>query len=366
MHAIATVPGTKIVKLVDRPEPQLAAPDEIKLKITRIGICGTDREIAEGGRAEAPEGSDELVIGHEMLGQVVEVGEAVTGVKPGEYGLFIVRRDCGLGLPCCENRSDQCFTGKYTERGIKRRDGYMTQLVVDRERYFVKVDDDLIDLGVLTEPLSISIKAIDEALKLQVARIPGADYDTFLQGKKALVAGLGPIGMLAAFALRLRGAEVYGLNRSGPDTPEAKLLQEIGGTHLNSKEIKINELDEVFGQIDLILEAVGNAQLGFDLIDALGINGVYVITGIPPTDPEVILKGGELMQQMVLNNQVLIGTVNASRQHNRTALDDLRAYRQRWGGAIDRVITHVRPYTEFEPALFEETTGEIKTVLMFD
>jgi threonine dehydrogenase-like Zn-dependent dehydrogenase len=366
MHAIATVPGSKAVQLVERPEPELTAPDEIKLKITRVGICGTDREIAEGGRADAPEGAKDLVIGHEMLGRVVEVGEGVKSTQPGDYGLFIVRRDCGLGLPCCESRSDQCFTGRYTERGIKLRDGYMTEFVVDKERYFVPVDSDLLDLGVLTEPLSVGIKAIDEALKVQVSRIPGAAYDTYLQGKKALVAGLGPIGMLAAFALRLRGAEVYGLNRSGSDTIEAKLLQEIGGTHLNGREIDISTLDDVYGQIDLILEATGNAQLEFDLIDALGVNGVYVITGIPPADREVTLRGGELMQQMVLNNQLLLGTVNASLEHNRTALADLRAYRERWGDAINRVITHVRPYTEFEPALFEDTADEIKTVLTFD
>jgi threonine dehydrogenase-like Zn-dependent dehydrogenase len=366
MHAIATVPGSKEVRLIDRPEPALTAPDQVKLKITRVGICGTDREIAEGGRADAPEGHKDLVIGHEMLGRVVEVGAAVRTVQVGEYGLFIVRRDCGLGLPCCADRSDQCFTGQYTERGIKARDGYMTEYVVDHERYFVKVDEDLVDLGVLTEPLSVGIKAIDEALKIQVARIPGAEYGTYLEGKKALVAGLGPIGMLAAFALRLRGAEVIGMNRSGSDSPAARLLQDIGGKHLNAKEISVDQLDETCGQVDVIIEAAGNAQLGFDLIDVLGINGVYVITGIPPADREVTLRGGELMQQMVLNNQVLVGTVNASLQHNRTALDDLRRYRERWGDAINRVITHVRPYGEFESALFEDTHGEIKTVLTFD
>jgi len=365
MKAIATHPRSGTLQLVERPEPELTAPDEVKLNVTRVGVCGTDREIAHGGRAEAEPGQNDLVLGHEMLGQVAEVGEAVTSVQPGDLALFLVRRDCGLGLPCCEHRSDQCFTGKYTERGIKARDGYMTEFVVDKEKYLVKVPDDLGDLAVLTEPLSVGEKAIDEALKIQVARIPGAAYDSFLWGKKVLVAGLGPIGMLLAFALRLRGAEVWGLNRSGPDDPAARLLAEIGGHHLNSRELDVYDLDQRPGPFDLIFEATGAAQLEFDLIDALGVNGVYVVTGVPPADREVTLKGGELMQQLVLNNQVIVGTVNASKAHNEQALRDLQACRERFGDAIDRVITHVVPYSAFQKAISERAPGEIKTVLDF-
>lgn len=365
MKSIATVPGSGTLHLVDRPEPELTAPDDVKLNITRVGVCGTDREIAHGGRAEAEPGRADLVLGHELLGQVAEVGEAVTSVQPGDLALFLVRRDCGLGLPCCESRSDQCFTGQYTERGIKARDGYMTEFVVDREKYLVKVPDDLGDLAVLTEPLSVGEKAIDEALKIQVARIPGAAYDTFLQGKKVLVAGLGPIGMLLAFALRLRGAEVWGMNRSGPDDPAAKLLAEIGGYHLNGREQNVYDLDETLGPFDLIFEATGAAQLMFDLLDALGVNGAYVITGIPEPGSEVKLPGGELMQQLVLNNQVILGTVNASKAHNEQAIRDLQTCRERFGDAIDRVITHVVPYSDFQKAISERAPGEIKTVLDF-
>lgn len=365
MKAIATRPGSGTLALVERPEPELTAPDEVKLTITRVGICGTDREIAHGGRAEAEPGRTDLVLGHEMLGRVAEVGEAVTSVQPGDLALFLVRRDCGLGLPCCESRSDQCFSGRYTERGIRACDGYMTETVVDREKYLVKVPDDLGDLAVLTEPLSVGEKAIDEALKIQVARIPGAAYDSFLEGKKVLVAGLGPIGMLLAFALRLRGAEVWGMNRSGPDDPAAKLLAEIGGHHLNGRERNVYELDKSPGPFDLIFEATGATQLMFDLLDALGVNGAYVVTGIPEAGSEVNLPGGDLMQQLVLNNQVILGTVNASKAHNEQALRDLQACRERFGDAIDRVITHVVPYSDFAKAIAERAPGEIKTVLDF-
>src|SRR5512138_3136485 len=122
MKAISIIPGTQTVHLVDRPEPAITAPDEVKLRVVRVGICGTDREEVHGGRADAPAGHSELVIGHEMFGQVVEVGQAVTRVRPGDFAVFTVRRGCGTCLPCAMNRSDMCLTGAYTERGIWGRD----------------------------------------------------------------------------------------------------------------------------------------------------------------------------------------------------------------------------------------------------
>src|SRR5512140_2926153 len=126
MKAIAVVPGTDQVRLVDRSEPSIASPDEVKLRIISVGICGTDREEAAGGRALAPSRQKDLVIGHEMLGQVVETGKTVTRVKQGDYAVFTVRRGCGKCMPCAMNRPDMCRTGEYTERGILGADGYQT------------------------------------------------------------------------------------------------------------------------------------------------------------------------------------------------------------------------------------------------
>lgn len=56
MKAIAIIPGTAGSHIVERPEPSISAPDEIKIKIIRVGICGTDRKEVSGGRADAPEG----------------------------------------------------------------------------------------------------------------------------------------------------------------------------------------------------------------------------------------------------------------------------------------------------------------------
>lgn len=363
MKSIATIPGSKLLQLVDRQEPQITAPDEIKLKIKEIGICGTDREIAHGGRADAPPGSTELVLGHEMIGVVVEVGEKVTSVKPGDHALFIVRRPCGTCKPCSINRSDMCQSGNYTERGIRARDGYMAEYVVDKEAFCVKIPAELADIGVLTEPMSVSVKALDEAIKVQAARIPGEKYETYLQGKKALVVGLGPIGLLGAIALRLRGAEVIGMDIVDPNSPRPTILKELGGSYINGKEIAADLIDDTYGHIDVIFEAAGVAKLGFELIDALGINGIYVLTGVPGAGRPADIPAGALMQQMVLMNQVLIGSVNASKEHNVMAINDLIAARKKWGKTIDNIITERLPYDKFNEGIANTHLDEIKTIL---
>jgi threonine dehydrogenase-like Zn-dependent dehydrogenase len=364
MKAIALVPGTTHLRLVDLPEPSVNAPDEVKLKVVQVGICGTDREEASGGRAEAPPGKTELIIGHEMVGQVVEIGSAVTAVQPGDYAVFSVRRGCGHCPACAINRSDMCYTGDYTERGIKGRNGYQAEYAVDSEQYVVKIPEEMASIGVLTEPMSVVEKAIDEAIRIQVARLPDAeDAQSWIRGRRALVAGIGPIGLLAAFALRLRGADVMGLGRQDMNTPRPSMLSRIGAKYVDERQVRPGALKEHFGQIDLILEATGAARLEFDLLSVLGMNGLYVLTGIPGGDRPINIEGATLMRQLVLKNQVMVGSVNASRKHFQTAVEDLGKARKTWSNAIDGIITHRFPYAQFEEALSLRSPDEIKTVL---
>jgi threonine dehydrogenase-like Zn-dependent dehydrogenase len=364
MKAIAVVPGTKNVQLIDRPEPKITAADEVKLKILRVGICGTDREEAAGGRAYAPPGQKELIIGHEMFGQVAEVGSAVKTVKPGDFGVFTVRRECGHCPACQVGRSDMCTSGNYTERGIKGRDGYQTEFVVDREHYLVRVPNEICAVGVLAEPTSVAEKAIDEALLVQEARLPYAhDTDGRLNGQRALVAGLGPIGLLAAIALRLRGATVLGLDVVDEDSLRPSLLKQIGGIYVDGRQTKPSAMDDHYGQIDLILEATGVAKVEFDLLEALGINGVYVLTGIPGGDRPLNIDGAALMRKLVLRNQVMIGSVNESIRHFQMAIEDLTQALKLWGDAVKKLITHVASYNDFADVLFKHPEDEIKAVI---
>jgi glucose 1-dehydrogenase len=364
MKAIAVVPGTAQVRLVDRPEPSITSPDELKVRIMRVGICGTDREEATGGRALVPTGRQDLVIGHEMFGQVVETGSAVTRVKQGDYTVFTVRRGCGKCMPCAMNRSDMCRTGEYQERGIWGADGYQTEYIVDKEQYAVRIPHELKQVGVLAEPLSVAEKAIDEAVRLQFARLPDAlATPDWLSGRNCLVAGLGPIGLLAALALSLRGAKVFGLDIVDAASVRAQWLSAINGQYVDARQVPANRVNDALGPMDLIIEATGIAALEFNLLDALALDGVYVLTGIPGGHRPIEIAGSELISRLVLGNRVMVGSVNASRDHYQMAVDDLMAAHLQWGDHLDRLITNRYPHTEFLSALEHHDENEIKVVL---
>lgn len=364
MKALVLIPGTTTLQLVDRAEPTVIHPDEVKLQVLQVGICGTDREQAAGGRALLPEGQSDLVIGHEMFGQVVAVGAEVTRVQPGDYAVFTVRRGCSLCLPCRMDRADMCRSGKYHERGIWGLDGYQVQYAVDRQQHVVRVPPEVATCGVLAEPLSVVEKAIDETVRIQQARLPDAQATPWwLFGRRCLVAGLGPIGLLAAMVLRLRGAEVYGLDIADPQNARVQWLNSIGGQYIDSRHVATDTIDDTIGEMDLIVEAAGVTSLAFNLIDALAMNGAYVLTGIPGAERPFEFSGAELMRQLVLDNQVMVGSVNAARDHFQMAVEDLQSAQRCWGDLLGQLITQKVPYTDFTAALTRRSKDDIKVII---
>lgn len=364
MKAIAIEPGTGNIKLVDRQEPKISAPDEVKVKVLRVGICGTDREEVSGGRSKAPDGAGELVIGHEMFGKVVETGKSVTRVKKDDFVVFTVRRGCGKCLPCLMNRSDMCLTGDYHERGILGLDGYQTEMVVDKEQYIVHVPSELEEVGVLAEPTSVAEKAIDEAVRIQTSRLPDAgSTPDWLYGKRCLIAGLGPIGLLAAIALKLRGADVYGLDIVDGKSVRPQWLETIGGRYIDGRKVPAQNVAESVVPMDLVFDATGVAQVEFNLLDALGMNGVYVLTGVPGGDRPLQIDGADLIRRLVLKNQVMVGSVNAARDHFQFAVDDLAHAKLLWGDHLKKLITNKHKSDDFSAAFAHHGDDEIKSVI---
>ncbi|HZW40320.1 MAG TPA: glucose 1-dehydrogenase, partial [Ignavibacteriaceae bacterium] len=326
---------------------------------------GTDKEEISGGRADAPLGSKDLIIGHEMFGQVVDIGTNVISVKKGDYALFSVRRGCGKCTPCNNNRSDMCYTGQYTERGIKQAQGYQTEYIIDDEDYVVKIPNEIAHIGVLTEPMSIVEKAISESLSIQMNRLSFEKSEEWLKGKRALVAGLGPVGLLASIVMLLKDAEVTGLDIVDDDTLKPTLLKSLGGKYINGLKIDTAKIDEKFGEYDFIFEATGIAKLEFQLIDALAINGIYALTGIPGGDrPECIL-GAEIMRQIVLKNQIILGSVNAAPEHFKLAVDDLSEAYKKWGDKIEKIITNKIPYDKYLESQKDHSHDDIKVVIVW-
>ena len=364
MKAIAVVPQSGNARLVDREEPSISSATEVKLQVIRVGICGTDREEFGGGRSKAPDGAAELVIGHEMMGRVVETGRGVKRVQPGDYAVFTVRRGCGECTSCAMLRPDMCRTGKYKERGIWGLDGYQAEYVVDDEHWIVRVPEELAGVGVLVEPLSVVEKAIDESVRVQFARLPSAPAKpAWLHGRRCLVAGLGPIGLLAALVLRLRGAEVFGLDKVDENSARPQWLEHIGGRYVNGSQVPVDRIDESLGEMDLIVEAAGVAGLAFNLLDALAPNGICVLTGVPGEGRPIEIPGAELVRGLVLGNQLLFGSVNAAPDHFQMGVDDLYTAHLRWSGHAERLITHRHNYADFEAAFGRHPDDEIKSVI---
>ncbi len=361
MQAIVVRPPRPGVELLDVPVPSLEA-GSARIRVIECGLCGTDHDIVGGKYGTAPAGQSYLILGHENFGQILEVGDGVAELSPGDYVVATVRRGCGICRFCLTNRSDFCETGLFTERGIKGRDGYMAEEYVEVPEYLVRVPDPVRQIAVLLEPLSVVEKAVLEGQAVLDRKEPTPGYPR-PSSPKALVAGTGAIGMLAALVLRIRGYDVTAIDRHGETTPAASILSAIGGHHVNAAA-GISALGNE--RYDMVVEATGSISLDFDLVRMLSPNGVLVLTGIPDANgPPVPIAAGALLREVVLQNQAVVGSVNANRTYFETGIRDLAAFEDRFPGQAARLISSRRPITEFRSLLTSRPEASIKTVLTF-
>ena len=266
MKAIAVIPGKAgSVHLAELPKPSVTdIPDGrgVLVKILRVGVDGTDKEINAAEYGQAPEGYDFLVIGHECFGRVMEVGPNVTGLAPGDYVVPTVRRP-GRSIYDAIGEYDMTTDDVYFERGINLRHGYLTEYFGDDPEYIVKVPSGLKKIAVLLEPTSVIEKGIIQAYEIQ-RRLK------IWRPRKAAVLGAGTIGLLAALSLRMRGLEVTSFGRTIPPYRNSELLSEIGVNYLSTKKTSLEEASSRSGPFDLIFEATGFSPLVFEAMEHLG------------------------------------------------------------------------------------------------
>lgn len=361
MKALAVRPATRSVELLEHPEPVVTAPTDVLMRVLRVGICGTDREICAFDYGTPPAGSEYLVLGHESLAEVVRAGAGAAGFAPGQLVVTMVRRPCAD--PACDacraGRQDFCRSGGYTERGIRGAHGFMTERIVDDARWLVPLPATLRDVGVLVEPLTIAEKALLEVRRM-LDRMPWRTDS--LAGLRALVIGGGPVGLLGAMALRGAGCDVTVVSRQPADDPRGSIVQAIGGTYVSSATEPLGAIVARLGRVDLVYEAVGAAAPAFEVLAALGPNAMFVFTGVPGRRGAPDIDGGAIMRSVVLNNQVLLGTVNAGRDAYEAAVADLGRFMERWPGAVRGLITNRVPLEGARAALLARGDG-IKTVV---
>jgi threonine dehydrogenase-like Zn-dependent dehydrogenase len=367
MKAIAVTPRKRTLEIINQVEPQIFSPTDVKLRMLEAGVCGTDKEICAFEYGTPPGGSEQLVIGHESLGEVVEVGPKVTRVKVGDLVVPMVRRPCphDYCVACRAERQDFCFTGDFQERGIKERHGFMAQFVVDDEKYMNVVPRDMREVAVLVEPLTIAEKGLTQVWQVQ-QRLPWGCPLT--PGKaaahchRAIVLGSGPVGLLGAMALVNHDFDTYVYSREPAPNPKSQLLESIGAHYISSANIAPAMLPEHIGNIDLIYEATGASSLAFEIIKYLGINGIFIFTGVPGRKGPIEVDTDLMMRNLVLKNQVVFGTVNAGRGSFENSIRDLGTFTQRWPRAVKSLITGRFPMDAYRDLLLGRSGG-IKNVI---
>ncbi len=328
MKALVVEPGRAGARVEDVPDTVVGV-DEVPVRVLEVGVCGTDREIVHGLFGIAPEGEEQLVLGHEALGVVERDGH---GFSRGDLVSATVRRSCGHCLACADASPDSCLTGDYSERGITRLHGFARELVGEDPAQLVPIPRDLRRLGVLAEPLSDCVRA------LRHARAIGGRQPWELQ--RALVIGAGAIGTLVTFLLRLDGVEVV----TTALEPAKPLIEETGAEY-----VPVGSGD--LGRFDLVVECAGNAQLMADALGLLRRSGVACLLGIDGREQKVELDGRTIGVDAVLENRVLFGSVNARREDWVAGIDALDEMRRRWPGALDQLIGLRVPLDRFEDAL---------------
>ena len=358
MRAAAIFPARKSLGVIDDfPEPKIEGPTAVKLRILDVGVCGTDREMASFQYGfPLPAGSDFLVLGHECLGEIIEVGPEVRDFKPGDLAIPMVRRPCDHPecVACRAGRQDFCYTGDYRERGIKQMHGFLTELIVDDARYMNPVPKAIRDVAVLVEPLTIAQKGLIQTLDIQ-KRLPWAG------SRNAVVLGAGPVGLLGAMALRHAGFSVTVYSQLREPNAPADIVKAIGAKYTSSQDRSIEQMAAETGNIDVVYEATGVSQFAFDVLPVLGTNGVFILTGVPGHHGAVGVDTDRIMGDLVLKNQCVLGTVNAGKDAFQKAVDDLASFDAAWPAAVKSLITGRFPLERFAEPI--QTHMGIKNII---
>jgi threonine dehydrogenase-like Zn-dependent dehydrogenase len=352
MKAIAVKPGIKnSVHLVEMPKP---SPAEIPngrgvlVKVLRVGIDGTDKEINNAEYGASPNGDEFLVIGHEGFGIVEEVGENVSELKKGDYVVATVRRP-GTSIYDVIGTNDMTTDDTYFERGINLRHGYLSEYYVDDAEFIVKIPRGLKEVGVLLEPMTVVQKGITQAYEIQ-RRLK------VWKPKRAAVMGAGTIGLLAALVFKLKGLEVVVFGKTPKPYLNSDLIEELDAEYVSTDDISVPEYAAQNGGFDIIFEATGFSPIVFDAMQALAKNGVLVLSSVTGGDRKVEIPADKINLDFVLGNKVMVGTVNANREYFESGAKDMAQAALEYGDWLSKLLTHPVTGLENYEELFEKLT----------
>ncbi len=336
MKAIAVIPGqVGSVHLREVPKPgvdDISNGRGVSVRVLRVGVDGTDKEINAAEYGSAPPGDDYLIIGHESFGIVEEVGANVTELEVGDYVAATVRRP-GHSFYDQIGTYDMTTDEVYYERGINLRHGFLAEYYVDEPEYIVKVPSGCSNIGVLMEPTSIVEKGVVQAFEIQ-RRL------NIWRPHKAAVMGAGTLGLLATMILRLRGLQVTTFGRKPSPYKNSELIEELGARYISTRQFSITEASKKFGSFDIIFEATGNSGVVFEAAENLGKNGVLILTSITGGERKLEIPADKINLDFVLGNKVMFGSVNANREYFEVGAKDLAQAVAQFPGCLEKLLTH--------------------------
>ena len=347
MRALTVAPGiANSAGVEDLPDPP-QSDGAVLVRTLALGVCGTDREIVSGLYGWAPPGHKRLVVGHESLG-TVEEAPVNSGFKRGELVVGIVRRPDPVPCPsCAAGEWDMCRNGRYTERGIKERDGYGSEFFRVEPEFLVKLDPSLGLNGVLVEPTSIVAKAWDHTERI-------GRRSRVWAPKTLLVTGAGPIGLLAAMLGVQHGLDVHVLDHNDRG-PKRQIVHELGAS------FHVGELADTIVKPDIMMECTGVPGVVRDALGCTAAGGIVCLLGVSAPGRDFEIDVGGLNRTLVLDNDAVFGAVNANRQHYEDAVTALQRADQRW---LDSLITRRVPIEQWTDALAQQK-GDIKVIVDF-
>lgn len=340
MKAIAVFPGkADSAHVTDVPRPRLdQIPDGrgVLVRVLRVGLDGTDKEINAGEYGTAPAGDDILITGHESLGVVEETGPAVTEFRPGDHVVARVRR-AGNSLYDIIDTPDMTTDDAYYEHGISRVHGFLTEYYVEEPRYLIRIPSGLRDVAVLLEPTSVAEKGVLQAYEIQ-RRLK------VWHPRRAAVLGAGTIGLLATMILRNRGLDVTTFGLDEPPYLNSELVEALGASYVSTKRTSLGRAAAEGGAFDLVFEATGYSPIVFDaMCSLLAKNGVLILSSVTGGMRRSDVPSDAINLDFVLGNKVMFGTVNANREHFEEGVRDLAVAEERYPGWLSRLLTHPIP-----------------------
>lgn len=260
----AVMYGTRDVRVEDRSVPE-PGPGEVLVEIGAVGVCGSDVHYYEEGRIGSFVVEEPMILGHESMGRVVDLGPGATKHAVGERVTLEPGVPDGTCRECRAGRYNLCPNVRFF--ATPPIDGAFANFVAIHEDFAFAMPENLSDdAGALMEPLSVGIWANWKA---------GTKA-----GDHVLVTGAGPIGLVSLQVALAEGATEVTVTDVAPERLE--LAEKMGATR--TMNVAEEPLDEAGIQADALIECSGNPRALGDGIRSVRPAGVAVVVGMGPNE----------------------------------------------------------------------------------